>query len=350
MRMMGPVAKRLRAGGGLGASRGAAPPKRLSGIGSEGRAPWERLRALLSIHTSAAIVPGVPARRRMVGIALIAYVAVMACVAVVVNLQYWQRQGTLQAQFEQATARIGSVGLLIAQLDAEKRTRESMVARRDELYTRYAEAAELPVVMQLLAGMGARVGVETAGFEFSTPTWQQNVGRLQTSATARGRVEDVIGFLAALDGLMPSVRIQRVDVRFTGKPGEAVADIALSLAFFRERPTGARTWDGEAALALAERQAGAVAVAGFPFTPTAAMWLRGRAAGVAMPELRLLGVARGSAGNVALVAYDGAVRMMRTGDQFGGIKVLDVAERYVTVEIGGRVSRLMMRIADEEAA
>ncbi len=297
----------------------------------------DRIRDWLGLAGDSGIVDQKDRRRRVLSIGLTVYLIVLATGAFAFNIAILREHGIVRSQVEIGSTRVAAMQRVAREVDAE---RQRSVELGDELARAYRElpgAVELPIVMSRLSELPTLSGGSASGVEYSEPRWSGGSGYLQTHATLRGSLREVVAYIEAMKAMLPTATLERLSIRLDREPGKVAADLLLSAAVIRDRPTGAPPWDVEAAWRRAEAAAVSASISGFPFTPGARLWQEGRAAGIDLPELRLSGVARQGDQAYALIVYDGKSSLVRSGARVGAIEVISVDLDGILVTVGGRL-------------
>lgn len=301
-----------------------------------------RLQRLLRFATEPDAGAQAARRRRLFTALLIVYLVALVAGSLAYNVPLLSQQSAMRAQAERETLRVASMQRLTANVDEERAKAAKLVIERAQRYRRLPGEADLPVAIEQVRRLPALSGGEARGVDNSPPRWSGNSGQLQTHATFYGTWPEALAYIAAMNGLLPESTLERLTVRFDG-PGRVVADVLLTAAAARERPEDVPAWDGDAAWRRAEAAVADVHPAGSPFMPGALLWYEGRAAGMALPELRLAGLARQQDGDVlALLVYGGESRLVRPGSRVGDIEVMAIDDEGAVIAIGGRTFKLQV--------
>lgn len=318
-----------------------APPSRQLSTRHERDSLRARVRSFF--HPPENGANGEPLHRRRLRVAvLVLYLGVLLSGALAYNLPLAGRQAEIRAQAEREALRIAGMQQLSHELDQERLRHAELLAQREARYRVLPGEADLPVALEELRQLSALSGGLARGVEYSEPRWTATSGVLETHVSFSGTWPEALAYLAALQGLLPELAFERLSFRLDG-PGRVTADLLLSAAVLRERPDGAPAWDAAAAWGRAQTAAWEAVPAGTPFTPSAAVWQEGYAAGMGLPQLRLAGVARRGDGEaMALVVYGSETRLVRPGQRVGEIEVVAVDGDGVVISIAGRTYRLQV--------
>lgn len=268
------------------------------------------------------------------------YLALLMIVALVYNVPILSETRSVRSQVESGAAKVASMQRVQSQLDAERVRWAELMAERERRYRELPDAADLPVVVERLQKLPEWTGGSVSGVEYSEPRWTGDVGLLQTHATVEGNFRNVAAYVGAMNAMLPESSLERLTVRLGSGPGRVSADLLVSVAAIRERPSDAPRWDPDLAWERAGAGATGVTLAGSPFTPGASLWAQAREAGIELPELRLAGIARRGEEVLALVVYDGQARLVRGGSRMEEFNVVSVDSRSVILEIDERRLRL----------